>query len=328
MRVNGVQSSLRRAEAGVPQGSVLSPTLFGLYVNDAPLLAERRTGIQRCGLLMFADDFAYYAKSANSRQAVRYLNECLAAFPSWLRQKRLTLNLEKCVAVNFTRQRADPEETVLLAGAHLPWSPCARYLGVTLDRGLYWHEHAKDLRHKILARTSLLRPLLGSPDLSLSQKRLLFTACIRSLWTYACETSAAAPVSTLRPIWAAENRAVRTATRPHLPPPPPNRHHRNSVSYGALGVSRQLPEEIRRRAHTALTRALGPKAPRLWRETGRAVNCEVHRTYFAPRGPKQVAATFRALPPQLLAELCEQRREAPSGTSEAPPVTTARAHCA
>ena len=147
--------------------------------------------------------------------------------------------------------------------------------------------------------------------------RRLFTACVRSMWSYACEVFAAAPPSTLRPIRSAENRAARLAALPHLPPPPPNRYPRNADVFGVLGVKNQFLPELQRRATTALTRALGPKAPRILRETGREANSDTHRSYLR-KGPRHVAFTFRALPHDTLATLCEQAEAAERGGEDSP----------
>ncbi len=120
---------------------------------------------------------------------------------------------------------------------------------------------------------------------------------------------AAAPASTLHPIRVAENRAAR----PHIPNLRPDRHPKNADVYETLGVRRQFPEELQRRAETALARALRPSAPRILRETGLAANSGVHRAFHRRKGPQHVAFTFRALPPHKLVELCDAGEQAVRG---------------
>ena len=136
VRIDDHVSSERRITAGVPQGSVLGPLLFSVYVNDAP----REPGVQ---MALFADDTAVYTADRNADRAILRLQRALDAYSTWTESWKVAVNDTKSSAVLFSKRRKEPRGRVRLGRTYLPWSREVKYLGVHLDRRLTWRTHAE-----------------------------------------------------------------------------------------------------------------------------------------------------------------------------------------
>ena len=125
-------SSRRFMRAGVPLGGVISPVLFTLYVNDIP------TPWRHFELAQYADGTAPVATSGSSKHLVMYLETYLIAPERWLRDWRFATNVDKSMTMLFSppRRRILNPRGLTFLGAEMQWIDTARYLGVTLDRGL------------------------------------------------------------------------------------------------------------------------------------------------------------------------------------------------
>jgi len=118
-------------EAGVPQGAVLSPFLYNIYVSDPP-----RT--QRTSLALYADDTAIMARSRSGRLLTRYLQEETTALEKWCNKWKIDLNAEKMQTIVFKRRPKMIEGNVRLQGMDIEWRNEATYLGVKMDQKLTW----------------------------------------------------------------------------------------------------------------------------------------------------------------------------------------------
>ena len=92
---NGVSSDVKDISCGVPQGSVLGPLLFLLYINDLPNISEKLK------FYLFADDTNIYYESNNLRDLEIIVNEELKQLSLWLNLNRLALNISKTNFVIF-----------------------------------------------------------------------------------------------------------------------------------------------------------------------------------------------------------------------------------
>lgn len=138
VRVNSALSSPRKISAGVPQGSVLAPLLFNLYVADMPQMEGSE-------LAMFADDTAIIVKHQHVETARNILQRACDQLSSWLVRWKIHLNVDKTVCKIFTLRRKyiDPQQIEIYNSA-IPWNPCretVKYLGVELDKKLTWKAH-------------------------------------------------------------------------------------------------------------------------------------------------------------------------------------------
>jgi hypothetical protein len=99
--VEGEMSTPREMKAGVPQGSVLSPTLFNLYINHAT---------QTCGvhLALFADDTCLYATDRKEGFIVRKLQRGLSSMEAWCERWNIKINEDKTRGIYFSRSRRPP----------------------------------------------------------------------------------------------------------------------------------------------------------------------------------------------------------------------------
>ena len=153
---NGKQSRLRRLKDGVPQGSVLAPLLFNIYVSHLPPTTSSK--------FAYADDLALVHIAGDWRTLEKILSQGMATPQTYLQKWRLELSETKTVSSVFplTNREAKRELSVELNGKLLPFSNTPKHLGITLDRSLTYRRHLESLRKKLSTRVSLIRRLAGT----------------------------------------------------------------------------------------------------------------------------------------------------------------------
>ena len=159
--VNGVTSSKLPISCGVPQGSILGPLLFLLYINDLYEVLHDQN------VYLYADDTVIFSTNSDLRLALLGVQRELTNVLSWCNQNRLTINTKKTKVMIFGTnnmlKRAHPPP-ILLGNDELHYVSNFSYLGVKLDNKLNYESHALDcsrqVSHKIYTLTKI-RPLIN-----------------------------------------------------------------------------------------------------------------------------------------------------------------------
>ena len=140
--------------AGVPEGSVISPQLFNLYVDDiAELLPE---GVF---VAQFADDVALWTDSSCPRLVEWKLGEALKAIEKWTGRWRVELEPSKSSFILFSRcpTHRRLKISLRLHGIEIPQVKHARFLGIIFDEKLDWTQQINSLVGRTSSRIHLLR---------------------------------------------------------------------------------------------------------------------------------------------------------------------------
>ena len=134
---NQIRSSTKELKTGVPQGSVLGPFLFLIYINDLPLVFEKSK------ISLFADDTTVYNMGMNSEKEI---TEDVRKMRNWFDVNKLTLNVEKCESISFGRAQPVSEETF---GEKISCKSSCKYLGVIIDNKLNFKDHVEYVSKKL-----------------------------------------------------------------------------------------------------------------------------------------------------------------------------------
>ena len=130
--VRGSNSSYLNVTCGVPQGSVLGPLLFLIYINDLPLASSK------LAFYLFADDTNIYYEAESLTKLQCVVNKELKKVKMWLDVNKLSLNIDKTNFVIFkSPQHFSPETTTIRFGNLPVKQTCyVKFLGVLLDENL------------------------------------------------------------------------------------------------------------------------------------------------------------------------------------------------
>lgn len=153
----GRHSRWRNQRNGLPQGSVLSPTLFNIYTNDQPRPST-------CKSFIYADDLALTVQTVDFEEAEQVLTTALGTLSDYYKKNHLKPNPQKTqvCAFHLRNRQAGRKLKVSWEGTELEHCFTPKYLGVTLDRSLTYRQHCLNTKQKVAARNNIIRKLIGN----------------------------------------------------------------------------------------------------------------------------------------------------------------------
>lgn len=205
VRLNKALSTKRNIKSGVPQGSILSPILYNIFIHDFPSTNST--------VAMFADDTALLNQNVDPILAKVRLQNDLEIVYNWMKKWKLSLNVNKSQAKVFTlTQIQDPPE-LNINNTNIPWNPkdsSIKYLGVNLDKKLNWKIHINTKIAQAHARLALLYPLINRKSkLKTKCTLLIYKSILRPLLTYGCQVWGTASQTHLKKIQTFQNKILR-----------------------------------------------------------------------------------------------------------------------
>ena len=153
---NNVRSSLLPITCGVPQGSVLGPLFFLIYVNDV------QQAVPNCGIKLYADDTVLFQSGVNKEEARTKLQRSVNEFKQWCDVNELTINVSKTKVMAFaTRSKTKKckDVNIVVGSDKLKVVPSYKYLGMTLDSTLNYSNHISSVIRMVSHKMTLLAKL-------------------------------------------------------------------------------------------------------------------------------------------------------------------------
>ena len=173
--VNGCHSSTAQVTSGVPQGSVLGPILFSIYIND---IVERVGSHMR----LFADDSVVYRQIRSEEDHAALQND-LDILTRWAQDWQMAFNVKKCVLLPITRKRKPSVFNYSMCGETLKKVTSHEYLGVTVSHDLRPAEHIKNVTAKARSTLGIVRRTLKSCTQQVKERA--YQALVRPKLEYA-----------------------------------------------------------------------------------------------------------------------------------------------
>ena len=138
---NNVSSSYQDITCGVPQGSILGPLLFLLYVNDMVNCSKL------LHFILFADDTNLFFSCKNINELIDTVNGELDKLAEWFRANKLSLNISKTnyILFGFKHGKQNMCRDILIDGKSIEQVTHTTFLGVYIDENLNWKYHTSQL---------------------------------------------------------------------------------------------------------------------------------------------------------------------------------------
>ena len=228
--LNGESSDRKMITCGVPQGSVLGPLLFLVYINDLPNISKI------LDFYLFADDTNIYLEDDSLQNLEKKVNKELGNLYLWLSVNRLSLNIDKTNFVIFHQYNKPLKYnvTIKINKKAISEKKSIKYLGVLIDSTLSWKEHVLHLSKKLSRSVGILYKL--RPFVNTKIMKNIYYAVFYSHVVYAIEIWGSACETTLKKIVTLHKRVIRLMTYKDQFPAIPGPLHPSDLLFSELGL--------------------------------------------------------------------------------------------
>ena len=173
-------SSTFKMNTGVPQGSIISPILFDLMIND--IFADIPVRVKYS---IYADDGAMWLPCSNLEEGLETVQVAIDSISKWSRIWGLQVSGDKTKCVIFTKKRTKPVRILRIRQENIEYVKTVKFLGMYLDRGLTWGTHIDILKEKCQDRMGILSYVSNNKwGSSQSKLRILYKSMILSKMDY------------------------------------------------------------------------------------------------------------------------------------------------
>jgi hypothetical protein len=198
-------SSSRPITAGVPQGSVLGPTLYILFTSDLPTSNNKNILTTT-----FADDTAILFSHSHIPTIHRTLQQQINKITDWCNDWGIKLNESKSCQITFTLRR-NTCPPIKINNRSIPTDTRTRYLGIHLDRKLTWREHINKKKIQInMVFKDLYWILRKKSKLNIETKIHIYKSVIKPVWTYGVQLWGASKPSNINIIDRCQSKIIRS----------------------------------------------------------------------------------------------------------------------
>jgi len=212
VQIEGNQGRECGISCSVPQGSVLGPLLFLIYINDIPLADEKHVSYSS----LFADDLAtlfFFKKAGRVKGKIKIFLENLVR---WLYKFRLKMNADKCcyTLFSYNGNREQNFFDLKLNNGLIPYNPKPFFLGILFDEFLCFKAHVEMLRERALKRLNIIKIFCHrSWHIDVNTLKCIYNALIGSIFTYSFFAIARISKTNMERLQTVQNRAIRSIYR-------------------------------------------------------------------------------------------------------------------
>jgi len=204
VQISNSKSNQQLIKCGVPQGSIIGPILFLLYINDLPQATSLFS-------IMFADDSNVFTAGSSTAECIETLNRELVLLTEWIHSNKLSLNVDKSHLIVFSKARHAPNDsTVFLDGKQLTQVHTIKFLGVIIDDKLSWQQHVNYIRGKLSRTIGILSR--ARCYLNQSTLRNIYFAFTHPYLTYCLDVWGQCSAHLFQSVFRLQKRAIRTLT--------------------------------------------------------------------------------------------------------------------
>ena len=201
---NSSTSSESNVDYGVPQGSILGPLLFIIYIDDIV------KHLNHCSVHLYADDTVIYFSHKDIPTIESVINSELRSIYEWLCNSKLSLNCDKTVSMLFGSPKMLSKCNQLslnVNGKNILHVHCMKYLGLVLDPSLKWNLHIEQMCIRISKLVRLLSRLRHT--INLSNLKIVYNSIILPIFDYGDILYGTACAKYTESLQKLQNRACR-----------------------------------------------------------------------------------------------------------------------
>jgi len=208
VKLHGKKSKMVNITEGVPQGGVLSPTLFLIFIDDLPKIFT--SNIHRA---LHADDLAIWTQSEYVGVTKVRMQEAINKVEEWTKSWGIEINKSKTVTTLFTLSTKPQNYTLTLENTPLPKENNPVYLGLKFDKKLTWGSHIEETERKATRKLQIMKKLSGTKwgaDIQITKQ--VYVGHIRPTLEYGMSTYATAADTNLQKLDKIQNAGLRIIT--------------------------------------------------------------------------------------------------------------------